>query len=162
MRIRRVAATSAATLATFAVLVVAACSSGSSPVTSPTPTPTPTPTPGTGGTGGSTAPTFTDVKTQILTPICSGCHSADGQAPAGGLNMTSTVAWGNLVNAPSSGKSGAIRVIPGDPDNSYLVQKLEGAAGIVGLRMPRNGPPYLTDAQIALVRQWIAAGALNN
>ena len=29
-----------------------------------------------------------------------------------------------------------MRVVPGDPDNSYLIQKLEGRPGIVGLRMP--------------------------
>jgi hypothetical protein len=53
-------------------------------------------------------------------------------------------------------------VIAGNPGGSYLVQKLEGAADIVGLRMPRNGPPYLTDAQVAMIRQWIQNGALNN
>jgi hypothetical protein len=42
------------------------------------------------------------------------------------------------------------------------VQKLEGAPGIAGLRMPRNGPPFLTDAQVKMIRDWITAGALNN
>jgi len=28
--------------------------------------------------------------------------------------------------------------------------------------MPRNGPPYLTDAQVALIRLWIQNGAPNN
>jgi hypothetical protein len=28
------------------------------------------------------------------------------------------------------------RVAPGNPDNSYLVRKLEGTAGITGSRMP--------------------------
>ena len=53
-------------------------------------------------------------------------------------------------------------MIPGDPENSYLVQKLRGDPGIVGLRMPRNGPPYLTDDQINLIKQWIQDGAKNN
>jgi hypothetical protein len=53
-------------------------------------------------------------------------------------------------------------VIAGNPSGSYLVQKLEGAPDIVGLRMPRNGPPFLTDAQVALIRQWIQNGAPNN
>jgi hypothetical protein len=29
-----------------------------------------------------------------------------------------------------------------------MIHKLEGRAGIVGRRMPFNGPPYLTDGQI--------------
>jgi hypothetical protein len=161
MKIRQLAATGAASLAMCTLLALVACSSGSSPST-PTPTPTPSPTPAPTPTPGGSAPTFTDVQSQILTPVCTTCHSANGQSPAAGLNLSAGAAWASLVNVGSSGKPGAIRVIPGDPNNSYLVQKLEGAAGIVGLRMPRNGPPYLTDAQVALVRGWIAAGALNN
>ena len=41
-----------------------------------------------------------------------------------------------------------MRVIAGDPENSYLIHKLEGRTGIVGVRMPFNGGPYLTDGQI--------------
>ena len=66
------------------------------------------------------------------------------------------------VNAASVGKAGAIRVIPGDPAGSYLIQKLEGASGIVGERMPQDGPPFLTVGQIAIIRQWIQDGAPNN
>jgi hypothetical protein len=65
------------------------------------------------------------------------------------------------VNVASHEKPSAIRVVPGDPDNSYIIQKLEGTAGIEGVRMPAGGP-YLTADQISLIRQWIAAGALNN
>jgi len=78
------------------------------------------------------------------------------------MNLKSGSAYASLVNVASSGKPGATRVIPGNPSGSYLIQKLEGAPDIVGLRMPRNGPPYLTDAQIALIRQWIQNGAPNN
>ena len=66
------------------------------------------------------------------------------------------------MNFPVRGKPGAIRVIPGDPDNSYLIQKLEGTTGIAGRRMPFNGPPYLSDGQILIIRRWIALGAPNN
>lgn len=54
-----------------------------------------------------------------------------------------------------------LRVSAGDPDASYLVRKLEGAAGITGARMPLGGPP-LDPALIANVRAWITAGAQNN
>jgi hypothetical protein len=66
------------------------------------------------------------------------------------------------VGVPSVGLAGAVRVIAGNPNSSYLVQKLEGAPNIVGSRMPRNGPPFLSDAQVKMIRDWIAAGALNN
>jgi mono/diheme cytochrome c family protein len=111
----------------------------------------------------TSGPTFSvQLQQQILTPACVPCHTDDGRTPAGGLNLKSGTAFASLVNVASSGKAGAIRVIPGNPSGSYTVQKLEGAADIVGLRMPRNGPPYLTDAQVALIRLWIQNGAPNN
>ncbi len=50
-------------------------------------------------------------------------------------------------------------VAPGDPDTSELMRRLEGRSLP---RMPLTGPPFLDDAQIALVREWIAAGARND
>jgi hypothetical protein len=46
-------------------------------------------------------------------------------------------------------------VAPGDADDSYLYQMV--ASG----RMPETGGS-LTSADIALIRQWINDGALNN
>ncbi len=54
-----------------------------------------------------------------------------------------------------------LRVKPGDPANSYLIQKLEGSAGISGARMPFGGP-YLDQATIDQIKSWIAAGAPDN
>jgi hypothetical protein len=102
------------------------------------------------------------IQTQIFDPGCTSCHSDASHVPSGGLNLKSGSAFASLVNVPSSGLAGAVRVVPGNADNSYLVKKLEGTAGIVGLRMPRNGPPFLSDAQVKMIRDWIAAGALNN
>ena len=94
---------------------------------------------------------------------CINCHTnAGGRNPSAGMNLGSGFAYDSLVNRASSGKPGAIRVIPGDPDGSYLVQKIEGAAGIVGQRMPRTGGPYLTPGQITIIRRWIREGAKNN
>lgn len=135
--------------------IAAGCggSSSSSSPTAPTAPATPSTPP---------APTFSQIQTQIWTPSCVSCHTDDGRNPAGGLNLKSGTAHSTLVGVASTGKPGAVRVIAGNPGGSYLVQKLEGAADIVGLRMPRNGPPFLTDAQVAQVRQWIQAGAPNN
>ena len=136
--------------AIIALGFAAACSSNSSTPSSPSST---TPT----------GPSFaTQIQAQILNPACTACHTDEGRTPSGGLNLKSGTSYAQLVSVASVGKAGAVRVIPGNPSGSYLVQKLEGAADIVGLRMPRNGPPYLTDAQVALIRQWIQNGAPNN
>ena len=104
----------------------------------------------------------TQIQQQIFNPACIACHTDDGRTPSSGLNLKTGVSIANLVNIASVGKAGATRVIPGNPSGSYLIQKLEGAPDIVGLRMPRNGPPYLTTEQVALIRQWIQNGAPNN
>jgi len=112
-------------------------------------------------------PTFSAIQSSIFESTdsagrtaCTQCHNNVGRA--GGLDLGHDRAYDQLVNAPVLGKPGAIRVIPGDPDNSYLIQKLEGAAAIVGRRMPLNGPPYLTDGQVLIIRRWIADGAPRN
>ncbi len=88
------------------------------------------------------------------------CH---GEALAGGLGLTAGESYGRLVNAPASNlaaaAAGVIRVIPGDPDASFLLRKLTGQlAADEGARMPQVGNA-LPAAQIDLVRRWIAAGA---
>jgi cytochrome c553 len=122
----------------------AACGSNSSP-TSPTPT----------------APTLSQIQSQIFDSACVTCHTDVGRVPAASLNLRPGASFPNLVNVQSTGKPGAIRVRPGDANGSYLVQKLEGAADIVGARMPRNAAP-LSDAQVKMIRDWINAGAPNN
>jgi hypothetical protein len=78
------------------------------------------------------------------------------------LNLRHDLAYASLVSVASRGKAGAVRVIPGDANNSYVVQKLEGAPGIVGERMPRTGGPYLTEGQLTIIKRWIATGANND
>lgn len=137
-----------ASLGLAVVALIATGCGGDSPTT-PTPTPT-------------TTASFATIQSTILTPACESCHTDAGRTPAGGLILKPGSAYPNLVSQNSSAKAGAVRVIPGNASGSYLVQKLEGAADIVGLRMPRGGQPFLTDAQVALIRQWITEGARNN
>jgi len=63
-----------------------------------------------------------------------------------------------LINAEGIGVTGIKRVEPFDPDNSLLIQKLEGNAGD---RMPLGKPP-LSPEVIAVIRQWITDGAIVN
>ena len=92
---------------------------------------------------------------------CTNCHNVNG-ARFNFLNLAEGVSYSQLVNVASVSKRGATRVIPGDPDNSYLVHKLEGGPGLVGNRMPNTGGPYLTAGQIAVIRRWIQEGAKND
>ena len=93
---------------------------------------------------------------------CIGCHTDQGRTPASGLVLLDGRSYGALVGVASRGKAGATLVIPGDPDASYLVHKLEGASTIAGTRMPRSSGPYLTEGQMSVIRRWIELGAKNN
>jgi hypothetical protein len=99
---------------------------------------------------------FQQIQSTIFTPVCSGCHSGTN-APQG-LRLDAGNSYALLVNVASAEVPSLLRVNPGNPDASYLVQKIQGNAA-VGARMPANGPPFLSQAQIDLVRIWIAAGA---
>ena len=79
-----------------------------------------------------------------------------------GLNLDPGMAYANLVGVASRQKPALQRVAAGDPENSYLVHKLEGRADIVGQRMPRTAGPFLTEGQLMVMRRWIALGAPNN
>jgi hypothetical protein len=114
-------------------------------------------------------PAFSSIQREIFESAdragratCVQCHSNAGHFFAAGLSLESDVAYTTIVGAPSRLKLGAVLVVPGDPDGSCLVHKIEGAPGIVGLRMPRNGPPYLTSGQILVIRRWIELGARND
>jgi hypothetical protein len=104
--------------------------------------------------------TLTMLKTQIFTPNCavSGCHS--GANPQQGMNLSASQIYTNIVNVSSAEVPSLMRVLPGNPDNSYLIHKIEGAAS-VGARMPL-GQPSLTVAEIDMIRQWILDGAQDN
>jgi hypothetical protein len=110
--------------------------------------------PDTGGPPPLTAD-FDSIQQNVFTPICTGCHA--GAAAPLGLQLTAGVSYAQLVGVPSVEVTSLLRVAPGDPDPSYLVQKIEGTAE-VGDRMPQGGPP-LPQATIDVIRQWIVDGA---
>lgn len=109
--------------------------------------------------GGNQSLVPTNVQ-NMFTNSCafSGCHA--GSSPEEGMNLSQNLAYADIVNVISSQQPGLKRVDPGQPDNSYLVRKIQGTAGIEGDRMPADGPPYLTTAQIDTIRLWITNGAL--
>ncbi|MBS0579024.1 MAG: hypothetical protein JSR36_07150 [Proteobacteria bacterium] len=113
------------------------------------------------GAGGGAPPTtltadFKSIQENVFTPICVHCHS--GASAPEGLQLDEAHSYALLVGVASAEQPSLQRVNPGDPDSSYLVQKLEGSAGITGARMPFGGP-YLPQSTIAVIRQWITNGA---
>lgn len=136
-----------------AALSVASCDERLSEFTGPTP---------------DLRPTFSSIQRDIFNaadssgrPACTRCHTDAGRNPSGGMLLRGDAAYGNLVNAPSRGKPGAMRVVPGNPEASYVIHKIEGRTDIVGARMP-NGGPYLSDGQILVIKRWIELGAKND
>jgi uncharacterized protein (TIGR03118 family) len=102
--------------------------------------------------------TLAQLQTNIFTPICSTCHTGVGAGLPGVMNLTSaTNSLNALVNITSIQEPTFKRVLPGNPDDSYIIHKLEGTQ-LVGARMPFGLPP-LSQAQIDQVRAWIQAGA---
>jgi hypothetical protein len=110
------------------------------------------------------AATLTQVQATVFTPRCAACH--DGSQPAGGalpgaMDLRSGQSFGSVVNVASREQPTLVRVRPGEPENSYLIHKVEGSTDIAGARMPFGGP-FLDQATIDSVRSWIASGARNN
>ena len=100
------------------------------------------------------------IQNEIFTPSCAtaGCHS--GNSPPDGLNLSAGMAYTNTVNVNAVQMPNLLRVSPGNPDDSYLVRKIQGN-NIAANRMPLGAAP-LSQAQIDLVRQWVLDGAPNN
>jgi hypothetical protein len=98
---------------------------------------------------------FASIQANIFTPICSVCHIGGG-APEG-LRLDAANSYNMLVGVPSTEVPSLLRVKPGDPADSYIIQKLQGHAA-VGAQMPFGGP-YLSADTIAFIQQWITNGA---
>jgi hypothetical protein len=99
---------------------------------------------------------FQQIQDTIFTPICTACHIG-ANAPQG-MRLDAANSYAMIVGVPSNEVPALKRINPGNPDASYLVQKIQGTAA-QGVRMPANGPPYLSQEQIDLVRRWVASGA---
>ena len=113
-------------------------------------------------------PTLSDLNTQYFSVSCvfGGCHETD--SAEGGLDMEAPGLRSRLVNVAAqddkAGPRGKLRVVPGNPDASFLVQKLEGSmARDEGNMMPDGtDEPIDPECRIRMVRQWITDGALDN
>ena len=103
------------------------------------------------------APTLASIQANVFSVNCAvpGCHGGAGAQQ--GLRLDPGFSAGNLINVASPRDANLIRVIPGNPDASFIIQKLEGTQPL-GDRMP-DGGPYLPQSTIDVIRQWIQDGA---
>ena len=98
---------------------------------------------------------FQQIQDTVFTPICTQCHIG-ANAPQG-LRLDAANSYAMIVNVASNEVPGLLRINPGNPDQSYLVQKIQGNAAVGG-RMPLGQAPLPQD-RIDLIRQWVAGGA---
>jgi hypothetical protein len=121
-----------------------------------------------GGAGGAAAPaaTFTAVYDMLFPRVtnahCDMCHGLPAFDASNGNLSTGTdkaSTYAALVGKKSTSKlcMDRLLVVAGQPDMSLLLQKVKPNPPC-GFRMP-NGGAALSDAQIEMIRSWIAAGA---
>lgn len=117
------------------------------------------PTCSTGDALGESTVSYTEDLLPILTRVgclASSCHG--GSNPSVGYALSS---WESSFE-PGSGAVlvGACPIVPGDPDASYLIEKLS-ANPRTGRQMPDRRPP-LSEEELQLFVTWIQEGAANN
>ncbi|HSU40992.1 MAG TPA: hypothetical protein VLJ38_15550, partial [Polyangiaceae bacterium] len=116
--------------------------------------------------GGAPGATLAAVQA-IFDDRCVNCHDASkgGLPTYPMLPLTAGASHAALVNVAADETCGGVRVVPGNPDASYLVKKLEQTMPCDGQHMPRpfevGTAPPLTADELATIRAWIAAGAPN-
>ena len=98
--------------------------------------------------------TLAQLSADIFIPNCAGCHA--GGSPSGDLNLSAAVIAANIIGVDSVRDADIKRVAPGDPDAALLYIKVSGSSA--GSQMPLGGATLSAD-EIAMIRDWIAAGA---
>ena len=97
-----------------------------------------------------------DLYRNVLLPSCAGqaglCHSGQFEPNL----STPSLAYYNLVERPGLEKRERLRVVPGKPEESLLIDKLRNRE-VISV-MPLGAAP-VPEEQIAAIEAWIAAGA---
>lgn len=101
-----------------------------------------------------------DIEPVLSSSTCASAACHGGTSPSLSLLLAAGAGYHELVDVPSKQDKTLKLIVPGDPDNSYLVIKLEGR-NKRGDPMPNSGTP-LSPTLLAALRQWIALGAPEN
>jgi hypothetical protein len=119
------------------------------------------------------APSFRSDVAPVLERMCARAEGCHGNKPTDSvdLDLRASGSYAQLVGVAAQARKGALRVAPGAPASSFLVDKLTGRLG------PREGKRMPIDAQTGapidpspidpgyverILTAWIAAGAPNN
>jgi hypothetical protein len=133
---------------------------------------------GSGGGGGASGVTFAQVK-DLLSKTCAGakCHNPESDqmdwiTDTAGDSLYTRLTSPIPANTTASLCLGKTPVTKNMPDQSLIIQAVKGAmpqcdkkgGGTENLakmpdKCPQNNVPCLTDMQIKLISDWIAAGA---
>lgn len=120
-----------------------------------------------GGGGGGTG-TYSGLAASIFVPRCASgaCHGGGPPPPSGvPVSLDAAVGWSQMVSVPSV-QAPLMLVEPGQPEKSYLVNKLRATAASVGGLGERMPPTYagepLTEDEILAIEAWISSGAPND
>jgi hypothetical protein len=89
----------------------------------------------------------------VMSDTCFRCHGPDKRARMAGMRLD------RREEALKPTPSGAVPIVPGDPDKSAIVQRIF-AADPARRMPPKYAEKSLTDAQKETIRRWVAEGAV--
>lgn len=91
----------------------------------------------------------------ILSDKCFLCHGPDANTRKAGLRLdVQSAAFAELqVN------KGHFAIVPGSPEKSELIRRIESTDPAVLMPLPESNLPQLTPEEIAVFKQWIKEGA---
>jgi hypothetical protein len=105
-----------------------------------------------------------EIQVVVFVPACatSGCH--DAAVKGGELDMsTAQASYDGMVNVTAANRvakaNGWVNVVPGDPERSFLMRKLDAPGLGEGDPMPSAAKQLTAPYRDAIV-QWIAEGAM--
>jgi hypothetical protein len=105
-----------------------------------------------GGPARAAGPDFEREIQPLLAEHCAHCHGIDESTRQGGLRLDIR------QNALEGGDSGTPAIVPGKPDESEIVARIRSTDPDVIMPPPHEKKP-LTQEQMRLLEEWIAAGA---
>lgn len=118
---------------------------------------------GIAGCGGGQEPVaFAQVQDVFAEYSCASCHPGVNRS----LDLRPGKAYAQIVGVEAVEDPRLVRIVAGDPDRSFLFQKIAGDPALgdipaIGSRMPQ-GAARMDEADIELVRRWIEQGAKND
>jgi hypothetical protein len=104
------------------------------------------------GRGADDAVQFNRDIRPIMSDTCFHCHGFDAKSRKGGLRLDLR------EEALKAGKSGALAIVPGKPDESEVIKRLY-TKDEEDLMPQKESHKTLTNAQKELFRRWVAQGA---